>query len=1588
MLGGRYQIERELAAGGQGRVYAGYDSWLDRRVALKQVNSSGAGALRREFAALRAVRHPSLVAALDLVLDEDSATLVEALVEGEALNAWARWQNPRQVLATLAPIAHALAHLHTRGFAHGDISPNNILIDPGGRAVLIDLGFTSRRGAESQTVSGTPGFIAPERLEGSYGIDGPADIWSFGAVLSAVLTGSSDAPADEITPDTVRDLVLDCLRAAPGSRPSAIDLAHRMASLSETALNDWNRPLTELPVVGRDLELHRLDELLHEARSPVWVSGPRGVGKTAVLGEILDRRRAEGRRVIDVSATEASAEDGLVDRLTALSDPEWPEVVALRFRRQSAYERAQTVVLLADRLGKDLVLGIDDAEEPPAFFAELLDLLSRRSVDNGPQVLIAARGELGPRDGVELAPFELAGVEELVRTAFAEARPKTAAAVFDLAGGLPAGAVELLRIAAEHGVEIETIQPADLQQLADASVPDTLVPVFLAEGTLSPEVLRTLLADDPQSAALAEREGWLQWIPDAGVFRVPRSVREGWEVEDPRVHYRALAEAYAEHGEHVGAATAFAGAGETERWLFHLSELTDDYDWLMTARRIGGGIGLESFSDDALTRLGWLAAESGDAASAYTAAEALGLRGRARDGRMIRGAAAVKVGRYPEALEALDGVAEGSREVVLLARALYFAARAGEARQTIIRGSAELEGEDRARGFDIAGHASFALGEPADGISWLERALDAAVERGVSSEVSRAKHSLAIALHRAGDLDRAHRLYAESIAADDPLAATTRKLNYATLLHDRGKYVDAESLYRDASARAAQLANVREYARAGVNLANLLLLIGELAEAQERAEDTARYCATHGLLQAEVMAELVMLEASIEAERPDQARKWLAAVREGLTRVEDSVASAEASLLEARLLALEGAPGLAVEQLESLEIPDVSNLRARYALELASAAVLLRDGPASARLAWTERAAELASALGDEGRWRALALHARALELAEDDSAEQTRAEARGILERLLAEMNDRGRVSYVSTERRRRLKLSLAARSEQSAPVSVFSSAADGADRRYRRLLFLNRQLAREGDVDVLLERIVDAAIELLGAERGFILLDSGEGVRIAVARNLDRRALEGNARFSRTIATEVFNLGDPVLTNNAQVDTRFAEAVSVASTQIRSVLCVPLRGIARGEDPLIGALYLDHRFQDRAFTEADVELCSSFADQVTIALESARLVAHVRAQEAELERQNQALAELNKSLQQDAARSSEAAEAAMRRLREEGPTLGVGRGLEGIVGRSNGLRQAIRFVDRFCDTDVPVLVLGESGTGKELIARALHQRSDRHDAPFVSVNCGAIPETLFESELFGHVKGAFTGAHRDKPGLFAAAENGTLFLDEIAEMPLQMQVKLLRVLQESEFRPVGGAALQKSEARIVAATHRNLEQRVAEGSFREDLYYRLNVVQIRVPPLRERRDDILLLVEHFTRHLTGEGAESLFSVESLQQLVAYDWPGNVRELENEIQRALALAEDRVRPEDLSEKLQAVRPSRAAHAAAQARGSLKEIMETYEKEVLLLALERTQWNVRQTAKELGLSRAALYTRMGKFGITRDRYAGDPSETH
>jgi len=316
---------------------------------------------------------------------------------------------------------------------------------------------------------------------------------------------------------------------------------------------------------------------------------------------------------------------------------------------------------------------------------------------------------------------------------------------------------------------------------------------------------------------------------------------------------------------------------------------------------------------------------------------------------------------------------------------------------------------------------------------------------------------------------------------------------------------------------------------------------------------------------------------------------------------------------------------------------------------------------------------------------------------------------------------------------------------------------------------------------------------------------------------------------------------------------------------------------------------------------------------------------------------------------------------------------------GFENVIGRSKLLLQTLDAATRAAQADATVLIRGETGTGKELLAKGIHFNSRRKDKPFMTINCGAIPKELLESELFGHVKGSFTGAYTHKKGKVEMADQGTLFLDEIGEMPLELQVKVLRLIQEREIEKVGGTGPAKVDVRIIAATHRNLQAMIEDGTFREDLYYRLSVIQLELPPLRERPEDVIELVQHFfTKSKEKHNRPDLVLPESLMPyFCAYRWPGNVRELENVVEGLVVLARDNeIRANDLPEPIRRERPAlEALHLDLPPHGIS---LEAVEKELILRALKKFNWNQTHAAQYLDISRKTLIYRMEKYGLRQE----------
>ena len=501
--------------------------------------------------------------------------------------------------------------------------------------------------------------------------------------------------------------------------------------------------------------------------------------------------------------------------------------------------------------------------------------------------------------------------------------------------------------------------------------------------------------------------------------------------------------------------------------------------------------------------------------------------------------------------------------------------------------------------------------------------------------------------------------------------------------------------------------------------------------------------------------------------------------------------------------------------------------------------------------------------------------------------------------------------------------------RTEEGVPKAVF-----------RTFLAVNRRLASERDLERAMGSLLEAAETVTGARASYLLVERDGGLKLELA---SRIGSPHDRAFSRSLANKALTAGRTMTAEDALGDRDLMNMPSVRDLRIRSALCVPFRAASGAA----GALYVEHAGRAGAFGTREAEMLEALADQASIAVE--------RMLREEL-------------LEDELAHSKRDLQVAQRRL-------GRSRGGQ-IVGESPAIAEMRRHIERFAKSDLSVLIQGETGTGKELVARALHDASTRAAGPFVSENCSAIPPELMESELFGHHKGAFTGADQDRAGLFELAQGGTLFLDEVGDMPAAMQVKLLRALQERTIRRVGGREAIPIDVRVVSATHKDLPALVKSGEFREDLYYRLAAGTIRVPPLRERPGDIDLLARHFVDRLNVEQGRSLKLTDNgLARLRVGNWPGNVRELEHVIARAFLLSEgETVDLEDL--------PTAAASASdgtpdgSAARWPAIPLNEAIYR-TLHAALRATGGDKSRAARLLQISRTALYEKLRREGTDR-----------
>ncbi len=1571
-----YRLGAVIGRGGSGRVLEVFDPTSGVRHAMKIVATDTA-TLLDEYTQLARLHHPSLPRVYDVgrtraAIDDvapGAAYFVAEWIDGVTGEA-AAW-DPARTWSALADLAGALATIHAAGLVHGDVAPQNVLVGAS-RVVLVDLGLASGTGAR-----GTPAYMAPEALAGH--VEPRSDLYGLGATIFRLVTGRPPFEAP-----TLGELVQ---RVVTGAIPRLAQLPAPLADLvARLVAHDLDaRPASALAV------LDELDQLapaigITGARPARPVVGPPPAPATwPGAGELADAvaRDAEARGIAVVAGSTASGGREIAEaalRRTQLA-------------RVARGDGARAVIAggldaIATQLGvaatgsgyverairamaeSDRAILLDLFDDPRALAA--LAAIARESTDAPRGVVIATVDAAPPLAGLHVVPMlDAAAVGAIATRMLGTAvTPAWARALHAASGGLPLTAIELLRSIAgdpdPHAIDWTTRSSTGAselraQQLATVSAGARMVVQAIAiwGGRARLDHLLATVRGAGGEASLAD----VVELARAGLAR-----RSGDEVSIDRATSDA----------------ALAGADLAPLVAAAISTSRD------AAPDVRAAILGHATLDSALAEVACDVAEAllarGRADRAHAlASHALAQRSSARV-EMIAARAATLLARYPEAIaharRALELGADRVAATLAIARAaqragdldtaesslaelhaanpahaevtgayarlLVTRSRYAEARRIATAGTEPLAGL-RA---EAAGLAAFYLGALDD----ADRAF-AALEAGAdTAAIGRAQSLRGMVAQQRGQLAIAGERYREAVRllseVGERHAAATAELNLGTVLSERGRSSEALPWLAAAERTFEELGATTELVAARLDRGNALIAVGEYAEALRAAE--AAIASAEGAPHLGAFARVVAGDAQRHlgdrAGAETSFHAALAIATDSHARVSAYIALAESAL------AVDPAVDVAA-------LCASDDDRDRWTLARARAQVL--GNPASDDAAIARTCAEVATRAESADRLeRAFRGHALAAALARraTPSSEVARAQAAAIAKASTA----RARAAHAAIIAAAAPAVRAALVRDPDRELLPREAVRPARARRddapeLRRLLTLSRRLNTEASVERILDEVIDTAIELSHAERGFLLLrQPGGELAPVVSRNFAATDLDATSTVSRSIAERAAQTGEAVVTVDAGVDERFGAAASVAALRLRSVLAVPLR--QRGA--ITGCLYVDHRLRGGAFDDDAAGILGELADIAAIAIENARLATDLR-------RSTTAIDALNARLSEELAER----DAELLRVKSDLPDRDrLRHAYPQIIGRSPVMMRMLDVVDRAAATSLPVVIVGESGTGKELVARALHDHGARKAAAFVAINCSAVPEPLLESELFGHVRGAFTGAERDRRGLFEVADGGTLFLDEIADTSPGMQAKLLRVLQDGLVRRVGDTKTRQVDVRVIAASQHGLAELAAAGRFREDLRFRLEVIAVHVPPLRDRDGDIPFLVEALLARIAAPKPPPRLTRGAARALGQHRWAGNVRELENALARGFAMGGDVIDLADLPENIgaAAARPEPAKPAVADDL-RLKPAIAATEQAYISAAMGRAKGNQTVAARLLGLSRFGLQKKLRRL---------------
>ncbi len=869
----------------------------------------------------------------------------------------------------------------------------------------------------------------------------------------------------------------------------------------------------------------------------------------------------------------------------------------------------------------------------------------------------------------------------------------------------------------------------------------------------------------------------------------------------------------------------------------------------------------------------------------------------------------------------------------------------------------EAEGMDAERGailLDLGLARLSFLEDPAGALDSFQAAYEVFSTRGDKRGMARALGNAGRQLYALGRITEAQDHYLRAIALFDEmgdrraLALGYNSLGQAEITLCR--YVDAISHLRQGLRIAREVRNLYAEEMIRENLGELYTMLGDYEQARASYEEARALARATGNAIGEITNDIDLAGVLCETREISAA---LALLREAGARLEQARDDHVACWLQYRfgmVYLVRGDqydPRKALEHFQAMGVlaDQLDSVSYRILSRSYAAAAMVQLGRIPEALALSTQAIALLDQQGElhGGIQDILLNHARVLR------ASRKLPEAGTFIDRAHAEVQ---RIASTLTDVHLYKSFTEQVRIHQDiqkehALLHRGDSLHTVNAIRERNLLTLyevSRKINSTLDLPLLLETIMDSALDALHAERGLLFLLEGEHLVLKASRNVEHETIHDATEISLSILKDVVRQGKPVIVSDTAKEEAYRNRESVVTYNIRSLICMPMRS----RDRIIGTVYVDVRsdaMQAIAFSEIDADFLDAFANLATLAIENARLHEGLRQENLHLRREVESRF-----------------------------------GFENIIGASAPMDKLFHETQFAIQSEGNVLIYGESGTGKELIARAIHYNGPRKNGHFVAVDCGAMPDTLLESELFGYKRGAFTGAYADKRGLFEEAHLGTLFLDEIANTSLAFQARLLRVLQEGEFRRVGDSVSRRVDVRIICATNTLLPEEIAAGRFRQDLFYRLNVIPISIPPLRQRTADIPLLVHHFIDQFNTKNHRAYEGIteECLALLQNWTWPGNVRELENLINRVLVQSPDPIISSRHlpTEFRSAVAPSLPTEPSldVQMQGRRLASLQEVEKEHILYVLRHTK-NKTEAAKVLGLKRTTLVEKMKKLGM-------------